>query len=260
MSDATDFLAAYDAQLRREGEVAGAVARFRLGPLVVGVFGGGRGFVTYRDLGGLSPAGIRALVRVALAFLRADPSVEEAEWKTRGHDAAEGLHEALVEAGFVPQEPESIMIGSAALLALDLPLPAGVTLRSVTDPADVRRAAFAADRLFGEEPREHRVTELLERIAAGDEVWVAEAAGEIVCTGRLSPVPGTDFAGIWGGATHPDWRRRGIYRALTAARASSAVRRGFRFINSDSTEYSRPILERSGFVRASTTTPYEWHR
>jgi ribosomal protein S18 acetylase RimI-like enzyme len=92
------------------------------------------------------------------------------------------------------------------------------------------------------------------------ELWVAEAEGQVVCAGRLDPVDGTDFAGIWGGATHPAWRRRGIYRALTAERARSALRRGKAFINSDSTEYSRPILERSGFVKVSTTTPYEWRR
>ena len=260
MTDAADLLAAYDRDLRGEGEATGAAGRFRLGPLWIGVFPGGHGFIGYRDLGGLSPKGIAALVEVALAFLRADRSVVDAEWKTRGHDVADGLHEALVANGFEPQEPESIMIGAAELLALDLPLPDGVVLRSVTSPEDVRRASFTADRAFGSEPNEGRVADLLERIVTGDEMWVAEADGEIVCTGRLSPVPGTDFAGIWGGATHPDWRRRGIYRALTAARAKSAVQRGFRYINSDSTEYSRPILERSGFVKVSTTTPYEWRR
>jgi hypothetical protein len=35
---------------------------------------------------------------------------------------------------------------------------------------------------------------------------------------------------------------------------------GKTYINSDSTEYSRPILERSGFVKVSTTTPYNWRR
>ena len=133
-------------------------------------------------------------------------------------------------------------------------------LRCVTELEDVRAASFAADRAFGEEPNEGRVLETMARIADGDEMWVAEAESGIVCTGRLSPVPGTDFAGIWGGATRPEWRRRGIYRALTAERAKAAVRRGVRYINSDSTEYSRPILERSGFVKVSTTTPYEWHR
>jgi hypothetical protein len=92
------------------------------------------------------------------------------------------------------------------------------------------------------------------------ELWVAEAEGQIVSAGRLEPVPGTDFAGIWGGATREEWRGRGIYRALTAARARSAIRMGKTLINSDSTEYSRPILESSGLIKVSMTTPYRWRR
>ena len=260
MTDASALLAAYAAQLRGEHEAIGAERRFRLGPLWIGVFAEGRGFISGRDLGGLDPRGVRALVRAATAFLAVDPAVQEVEWKTRAHDAAEGLHEALVEAGFVPQEPESIMIGGAELLALDLPLPDGVTVRRAETPEDVRRASYAADRVFEGEPREERVADLLDRVARGAEAWIAEADGEVVCSGRLEPVPGTDFAGIWGGATDPAWRGRGIYRALTAERARSALARGVRWINSDSTEFSRPILERSGFVKVSATTPYEWHR
>lgn len=82
----------------------------------------------------------------------------------------------------------------------------------------------------------------------------------MVSAGRLEPVPGTDFAGMWGGATLPEWRGRGIYRALTARRAQSAHARGKTLINSDSTEFSRPILERSGLIKVSTTTPYRWVR
>jgi hypothetical protein len=260
MSTAAELLAVYDAQLRGEKDTAAATDRLRLGPLWLGVFAGHRGFIGYRDLGGLSGGGLRALVRDATAALAADPAIAEIEWKTRGHDEADGLPEALREAGYEPQEPESIMIGASELLALDLPLPDGVVLRSVTELDDVRAASFAADRAFGEEPNEARALETMARIAVGDEVWVAEAESGIVCTGRLSPVPGTDFAGIWGGATRPGWRRLGTYRALTAERAKSAVRRGVRYITSDSTECSRPILERSGFIKVSTTTPYEWHR
>ncbi len=101
---------------------------------------------------------------------------------------------------------------------------------------------------------------LLRRLGFGDgmELWVAAADGEIVSSGRLEPVPGTEFAGIWGGATRPEWRGRGLYRALTAARARSALVLGKRLIHSDSTEASRPILERAGLVKVSTTTPYLW--
>jgi ribosomal protein S18 acetylase RimI-like enzyme len=94
----------------------------------------------------------------------------------------------------------------------------------------------------------------------GMELWVAEVHGQIVSAGRLEPVHGTDYAGIWGGATREQWRGRGIYRALTAARARSALGTGKTLITSDSTEYSRPILERSGLVKVSTTTPYTWRR
>ena len=78
--------------------------------------------------------------------------------------------------------------------------------------------------------------------------------------GRLEPVSGTEFAGIWGGAVLEQWRGQGIYRALTAARAHSALDMGKTLVHSDSTEYSRPILERYGLVEASTTTPYRWQR
>jgi len=94
----------------------------------------------------------------------------------------------------------------------------------------------------------------------GMELWVVEVGDRMVSAGRLEPVRGTDFAGIWGGVTRAEWRGRGIYRALTAARARSALRMGATLIHSDSTEFSRPILERSGLVAVSTTTPYFWRR
>jgi predicted GNAT family acetyltransferase len=92
------------------------------------------------------------------------------------------------------------------------------------------------------------------------ELWVAEQDGRVVSAGRLEPVAGTDFAGIWGGSTLPEWRGKGIYRALTAARARAALAEGVRYINSDCTAMSRPILERSGQVAVTTTTPNVWRR
>jgi GNAT superfamily N-acetyltransferase len=116
--------------------------------------------------------------------------------------------------------------------------------------------------VFGDPVSDETANALLRRLSFDDgmELWVAEVQGQIVSAGRLEPVRGTDFAGIWGGATREEWRGRGIYRALTAARARSALGMGKTLINSDSTEYSRPILERSGLLRVSTTTPYTWRR
>jgi len=256
------LLRVYDDQLRTSAEAAGGLAVSRLGPLHLVTFPGGFGFVGYRDLGGADAAALRRWVGEALEHFRADPEVHEVEWKTRGHDLAPGLHEALLDHGFVQGEVESVMMGPAEGLAVDVPLPEGVTLRRITEEADVRAMSAMADRVFGDPVSDRRADDLLDRLDRDPdvEIWVAEADGEIVSAGRLEPVAGTEVAGIWGGATTPQWRGRGIYRALTAERARSALRLGKRYLQSDSTEFSRPILERSGLVKVTTTTPYTWQR
>ncbi|MGB7818425.1 MAG: GNAT family N-acetyltransferase [Ornithinibacter sp.] len=257
-----DLLAAYDAQLRTDPETLGAIDVARLGPLWLVTFGGGHGFVTYRDLEGWDAPATALGVRAALDHFRADPAVEQVEWKTRAHDVVDGLHDALTASGFVAEEPESIMVGELSGLVSDVTLPAGVTVRTVADEDDVRAMTAMQQIGFGDDVSAHMADALLERLAQGDglQLWVAEFDGMIVSAGRLEPVAGTDFAGIWGGVTLPEWRGRGIYRALTAARARSAMAVGKTLAHSDSTEYSRPILERSGLVKVSTTTPYQWHR
>lgn len=262
MSDLDDHLAAYDAQLRTDAETPGAVAVERLGPLWLVTFPGGRGFVTYRDLADADDATVEAWVEQALDHYRRDPSVDRVEWKTRGHDRAPGLHEVLTQHGFQREETESIMIGRAELLDVDVPLPSPVRLRRVTDEPDVRAMTAMQDVAFGHAVAGEMAEALLRRLALDDgmELWVAEADGEVVGAGRLEPVAGTGFAGVWGGAVLPGWRGRGIYRALTAARARSALGLGKTLVHSDSTELSRPILHHAGLVAVSTTTPYGWRR
>ncbi|MET4900562.1 GNAT family N-acetyltransferase [Paenarthrobacter sp. CC6] len=256
------LLAAYDQQLRTDAETSDALTVTGNGPLRLATFMGGRGFITYRDLGGAGRDGIRRLVAEAIAYFEDQPGISRVEWKTRGHDHAPGLHEALVDMGFTADPPESIMIGEAQALSADVPLPDGVTLRRVVDEPDVRAMTAMQDEVFGEPVSNDMADALLHRMSLDDtmELWVAEAEGRVISAGRLDPVAGTEFAGIWGGATRPEWRGRGVYRALTARRAQSALAQGKAFIQSDSTEYSRPILERSGLVKVSTTTPYRWVR
>lgn len=264
MRSASDLVRAYDEQLRTDAETPGALAVTRHGPLRLVTFRRGRGFITYRDLDGADEAGVRDLVAAARAHFEALPEITEVEWKTRGHDEAPGLHEALLAAGFEPDEPESIMIGEARALAVDVPLADGIVVRRVTvaEPDVVRAASRMQAEVFGDPVSPEHAEETLRRLTDHPDAqfWVAEAHGEVVTAGRLEPVPDSDFAGIWGGATRPEWRGRGIYRALTAGRARAALALGRTLIHSDSTEYSRPILERAGLIKVSTTTPYRWRR
>jgi N-acetylglutamate synthase-like GNAT family acetyltransferase len=263
MLDATDLLEVYDDQLRGVAEVATATTWERHGPLLWAIYEGSHGFVSYRSLAGHEDR-LATLVAETKDHFQSDQRITDVEWKTRGHDLAPGLPDLLREHGFAAQPMESVMLGEARAMAVDVVLPPGVTVRRIADEADVRRMSAMQAKVFADgRENEGHIAELLRRAAAGAdglELWIAEADGQVVSAGRLEPVPGTEVAGIWGGSTLPEWRGRGIYRALTAERARSALQRGFRYLHSDSTEFSRPILERSGFVKITTTTPYEWRR
>ncbi|PUA79291.1 GNAT family N-acetyltransferase [Nocardioides currus] len=258
------LLEAYDAQLRREAEVLTATGVSQDGPLVRAVFNRG-GFVTYRDLGGLTGEDLDDLIARTIAHFRDETDVDEVEWKTRGHDEPADLAERLVRAGLVADPVETVMIGEASALAVPVEVPDAVRIRRL-DPAD---AGFVSDAhrmsamqttAFGGGPSADDLVDRLTRTADLSEAWIAEVGDEVVCAGRLEVVPGTEFAGLWGGATLEPWRGRGIYRALVAARAGSAIARGVRYLHSDCTAMSRPILERSGLVPVTTTTPYLWRR
>jgi GNAT superfamily N-acetyltransferase len=262
MTNPERYLLAYDEQLRLDAETPGALRVTRLGPVRLVTFAGGRGFVTYRDLGGADASEVGRLVAGAVEHYRADPEITRVEWKSRGHDAAPGLNDALLTNGFVPDDTESIMIGPLEALCSDAPVPPGVTVRRVHTDSDVRAMSAAVDEAFGDLVDTRMADALLERLRRDDgmELWAAEVDGRFVCGGRLEPVPGSDFVGIWGGATLPAYRGRGIYRAVLDARARSALAAGKKLVHSDSTEDSRPILERCGLIRVSTTTPYNWTR
>lgn len=258
----SELLRAYDEHLRTVPEVLGATSVARHGPLWLASYGTARGFVTYADLAGAEADEVAGFARFARRHFEHDTTVAFAEWKSRGHDRAPGLNEALLANGFQPEERESIMLGEARRLAVDVALPPGVLVQRALGEHDVREVSAMQDRVFGGEVSRERADELVARLAQDDatELWMATAAGEIVSAGRLELVGGTPFAGLWGGATLPAWRGRGIYRAITAARARSAFARGKTYLHSDSTDFSRPILERSGLARVSTTTPYVWRR
>ena len=260
---ADPLLTAYDDQLRTDAEMARAHDVVREGPLLWAVFGHG-GFVSYRDLGGLEGAALDAAIDRTVAHFRDETDVASFEWKSRGHDLPADLGERLVAHGLVPEPVETVMIGEAALLAVDVPLGPEVVVRRIEPgpdaETDVARMKQAQDAVFGT-GRGPSVAESVAEIEAdAAALWLAAVGDQVVCAGRLTPVEGTEFAGIWGGSTLPEFRGRGIYRALVAARARSALARGIRFIHSDCTDMSRPILERSGLRPVTTTTPYVWTR
>jgi GNAT superfamily N-acetyltransferase len=258
--EVAELLAAYDAQLRTHvpDRLPEGVKVERDGPLLRFLGLGDRGFVFYRDLGGLEGADLDGLIaRQVHVFAERG---ERFEWKLHGHDRPADLPQRLRAAHFVPEEEETIVIASAAEIAGLPQLPEGVSLRDATGRGDLDRIAALEETVSGEDHRWLAQNLEAEWDADPDAlaIVVAEAGGEVVCAGWVRFERGTDFATLWGGATLPEWRRRGIYRATVAHRASLAAERGFRFLEVDASSNSRPILERLGFTAVTTTTPYVW--
>jgi GNAT superfamily N-acetyltransferase len=258
--DRAQLLQAYDAQLRgRMPEKLPPGFRWELdGPLVRVTGDPHGGFVGYRDLGGIGGAELDELIARQVAYFA--ERGERFEWKLHGHDLPADLPDRLRAAGFVPEEQETVVVGPVAAVAAEPVLPEGVSLREVAERPDFERIAALELAVWQEEHVGLAASLEAERAADPDAlaVVVAEAAGEVVCAGWIRFDANTDFATLWGGSTLPAWRRRGIYRATVAYRASLAAARGFRYLEVDASDDSRPILERLGFVAVTTTTPYVW--
>ncbi|WP_194925225.1 GNAT family N-acetyltransferase [Catenulispora pinisilvae] len=190
------------------------------------------------------------------------------EWKHYRHDQPTDLAHRLQAAGFVADAPETLFVAEITQLSgpgqpdagLSESLPDGISLRPVTTEADADLVGEASDAAFGSGGARAR-DRVLARLADDPQTvwtWLAMAGDQPVSAARMLVHPGTGFASLWGGGTAPQWRGRGIYRALVARRMRVAAGLGCEYLQVDATDMSRPILERLGFRALSVTTPYEF--
>ncbi|MFI0167711.1 GNAT family N-acetyltransferase [Streptomyces sp. NPDC017095] len=253
--DPAALLARYDQLIRRDARPDGPGARIeRTGGVVrqVADAPGWNGVLW----SGLDAAGADRAIQDQIA--RFTGLGRGFEWKLYAHDEPADLGDRLLAAGFRAEPAETLMTGEAAGLAHGPGAPAGIRFAQVTDPAGVGLVADVHDEVFGADGGRLRRL-LLASLAADPGAVVAVVAladGEPVAAARLEPVPGTPFAGLWGGGTVAAWRGRGVYRALVAHRARVAAALGYRHLQVDASAQSRPILARLGFQALSTTTPY----
>ena len=264
-----ELLTAYDDQLRTDAEMARAREVTPHGPLLCGGLRPRRLRQLPRPRRGRGRRRSTSSIERAVAHYRDDTDVESFEWKSRGHDLPADLGDRLVAHGLVAEPVETVMIGEASLLAVDVPLDDTPTAPSSyagsspapTPRADLTRMLDAQESVFGTGRGPSVASSMAELESGGSEFWVAEVGGRRRRAAAASPRSRAPSSPASGAARRcPTYRGRGIYRALVSARAASALERGIRFIHSDCTDMSRPILERSGLRAVTTTTPYVWTR
>jgi GNAT superfamily N-acetyltransferase len=248
----------FDSQVRRSDQADGSGALVEADEHVVRwVAAGGQGWsgITWSEL---DEGCADAVIAAQVAYFAGRG--HQFEWKLYDYDRPAGLADRLTVAGLRPGDAEALMVAKVRDVPQDVPLPAGVRLVPVTEETGVGLLIEVHERVFGTDHSQLRRS-LLTQLRTTPEVTamvVAMAEDEPVCSARIEFLPGREFASIWGGATLPGWRRKGIYRALVAYRARLAAARGYRFLQVDASSNSQPILARLGFVSLARTTPFAW--
>jgi GNAT superfamily N-acetyltransferase len=258
VEDTAALLAAFDEQARRPPSDPPAGVRHEPDGPLVRVVGEERGFISAPRDTGARGGDLDALIARQRDYFAARG--EAVEWKTYDYDEPADLPDRLRAAGFVPEDPETVVVALTADIAAEPVLPAGVMLRQVTADADMHRIGAMMSEVW-HTTRDWAAPHLIREVAAAPDdyiVLIAEATGQVVSAGWLEMRPGSLFAGLWGGATLREWHGRGIYRALVARRAQLAAARGVRYLHVDASGGSAPILRRLGFEPLAVTTPWVW--
>ncbi len=164
-------------------------------------------------------------------------------WEVGSHATPDDLVQRLHAHGLVDDEPDALAIGMVLTEPPLGPPPADVQVRR----AETREEYIAAERIAaiafgGPEPDPAAEPPVVDPwnvhyLAYLDGAPVARATGSFSERG----------ATLFGGATLPEARGRGAYRALVWARWEDAVARGTPALVTQAGAMSRPILARLGF-------------
>jgi GNAT superfamily N-acetyltransferase len=141
------------------------------------------------------------------------------------------------------------------------PPPDGVTVIPVRNEQSIADFLSLESVIWSCEPsktREHLLSTLSDPLQR-NLGFVAYSDRKPIGFGRVTASPHSRFSGLWGGSVLPDFRGRGVYRALLSARIQH-VRQydSIRYLRVDALPTSRPILEKYGFKVVASTWPAEW--
>ena len=217
----------------------------------------------------VSPSGDGAIVYSALSATTADAAIREQmeaassrqaalEWIVYSHDEPPDLLQRLEAHGFTAAGCETILV-----LSLDhvhVPFDTtGLDVRRITSPDDVAGIAAVQQQIWGGDAGDiaERLARRLAETPDAIGLFAVFVDGMLASTAQITYYP-QGFASLVRSATLPAYRRRGLYTALVGARIAAARARGIRYLDTEASPMSRPILERLGFRPIAEATTYVW--
>ncbi len=188
-------------------------------------------------------------IRAEVAYFKQLGVAEHFEWKLFDYDQPADLKDRLVAQGFVPEAPDAVLILDLAAIPAALLQPVTHDIHRIHDPARLSDVAAVHDAVWNAESDRLINTLGATLRDAPDElsVYVAYADGVPASAAWIDFHKGNAFAGLWGGSTLPQYRKRGLYTALVSVRAQEAIARGVRYLTIDASPMSRAVLEKYGF-------------
>ncbi len=218
---------------------------------------GQRSYVVYSHL---DENNVDQVIREEIAYF--DGLGHDFEWKLFEHDTPADLKERLAAQGFQVGEVEAILLLELDSAPAALFAPVTQDVRRLTAPDKIREALAVQGVAFGgEDDYDWLVDQLVNDVTHYPEDISIYAAyvDEIPASAAWVRFPARNrFASLWGGATLPEYRGRGLYSALVATRVQEARARGREFMTVDASPMSFPILKKFGFQLITRSYPCLW--
>jgi hypothetical protein len=182
------------------------------------------------------------------------------EWKVYEHDRPADLRDRLVAHGFEVEDSDAVMVLDLADASPALVASPAADVRAITERTHLEDVRRVEQQVWGRsfEWLKQRLGAHL-NIPGYLNVYVSYTEGQPACTGWIYFPENSQFASLWGGSTVPEYRGRGLYTAILAARVQEAIRRGRRFLVIDTSPMSQPIVARHGFRLLTVAHACEWH-
>jgi GNAT superfamily N-acetyltransferase len=181
-------------------------------------------------------------------------------WRVYDADRPTDLGSRLERAGLKREYRSELMVAAVADVPQGVSLPDGVTLAVDNDEIGIDRLIEVHESVFGSDHSGLRRSLRAQLVNAPQlrELVVVMANGEPISSSRIEFLPDRQFASLWGGSTLPEWRGKGLFRAMVAHRAGAAALRGYEYLYVTASSQSRPILERMGFSPLDAVFTYMW--